>query len=69
MLASQTELEARIASLERQLAALRTPRSTQGSQEASSRADLNLDEYRRYGRQMIMPEWGLPGKLRAISYV
>ena len=24
---------------------------------------LELDEYRRYGRQMIQPEWGLTGKL------
>ena len=23
---------------------------------------LELDEYRRYGRQMIQPEWGLPGE-------
>ncbi|KAL1408956.1 hypothetical protein Q8F55_005770 [Vanrija albida] len=24
---------------------------------------LTLDEYARYGRQMMMPEWGLPGQL------
>lgn len=23
---------------------------------------LTQDEYARYGRQMIMPEWGLPGE-------
>lgn len=23
---------------------------------------LSLDEYERYGRQMIMPGWGLPGE-------
>ena len=23
---------------------------------------LSLDEYKRYGRQMIMPNWGLPGQ-------
>ena len=28
---------------------------------------LSLDEYKRYGRQMIMPEWGLPGELRGVA--
>ncbi|KAK1926505.1 molybdopterin biosynthesis protein MoeB [Papiliotrema laurentii] len=25
---------------------------------------LSLDEYKRYGRQMIMPGWGLPGQIK-----
>lgn len=31
--------------------------------EQQSQGDwpLSQDEYARYGRQMIMPEWGLPG--------
>ena len=32
--------------------------------EPSRPLSLSLDEYKRYGRQMIMPEWGLPGELR-----
>lgn len=30
---------------------------------ASDQRPLSLDEYKRYGRQMIMPNWGLPGEL------
>lgn len=30
---------------------------------ASSEWPLDPDEYLRYGRQMIMPEWGLSGEL------
>lgn len=28
---------------------------------------LSPDEYLRYGRQMIMPDWGLEGKLPGLS--
>lgn len=27
---------------------------------------LSLDEYARYGRQMIQPGWGLEGKLGSV---
>ena len=29
---------------------------------ASTSRPFSLDEYKRYGRQMIMPGWGLPGE-------
>jgi adenylyltransferase/sulfurtransferase len=32
-----------------------------------SAASLSLEEYKRYGRQMILPEWGLPGQLKLKS--
>lgn len=34
------------------------------SDEPEHKRPLDLDEYKRYGRQMIMPEIGLPGQLR-----
>ncbi|OCF38653.1 adenylyltransferase and sulfurtransferase [Kwoniella heveanensis CBS 569] len=42
--------------------------STGSSQNAQAEEEvplsLSLDEYARYGRQMIMPDFGLPGQLR-----
>ena len=34
------------------------------SQASTSARPLSLDEYERYGRQMILPEFGLPGQLK-----
>lgn len=34
------------------------------SQASSSTRPLSLDEYERYGRQMILPGFGLPGQLK-----
>ncbi|RSH83867.1 Urmylation protein [Saitozyma podzolica] len=40
------------------------PSTVKTDAESTPERPLSLDEYERYGRQMIMPGWGLPGQLR-----
>jgi adenylyltransferase/sulfurtransferase len=54
------DLQAKIDALEAELAALRPGQAP----EASDASSLELQEYRRYGRQMILPGFGLPVQLR-----
>lgn len=61
MSSDQDSLNARIASLERQLVALKEQTAAVKKESAHVQAELSLEEYTRYGRQMIMPEWGMPG--------
>ena len=61
-------LSKRIGELERELEKLRLRQKLQNHQNcetssSSSRLPLELHEYVRYGRQMIMPQIGLPGQL------
>jgi adenylyltransferase/sulfurtransferase len=57
------DLQANIDALEAELAALRPSRLPEAS-DASDASSLDLQEYRRYGRQMILPGFGLPAQLR-----
>lgn len=73
-----TVLKRRIQELEAELAAARTP-STQSSNKQPQEDNacngkleqefpLSLDEYKRYGRQMIMPEIGFQGPFLVIPF-
>jgi len=61
-------LQSRIARLESELAELKSNLSQQISDAQASSTPcslpLDLDEYKRYGRQMILPEIGLDGQVR-----
>lgn len=62
---TRTDLETRIEALRAELSSLEAEleRLDDVEQEASTPAQLPLrmDEYKRYGRQMILPGFGLPG--------
>lgn len=67
------QLEAQIAATERQLSQLKqeladletkqpAPQQPEATRERPADWPLLQDEYRRYGRQMIVEQVGLPGK-------
>jgi adenylyltransferase and sulfurtransferase len=59
-------LSERIEQLEKELADLRLQQSAQKSRtdtNSHSRLPLELEEYVRYGRQMIIPQVGLRGQM------
>lgn len=66
---SDDELAAKIIRLERELESLRVEqkKARERKQEYSATTEsilpLELNEYIRYGRQMIVPQIGLPGQL------
>ena len=66
---SDDELAAKIVRLERELESLRgeQKKARERKQEYSATTEsilpLELNEYIRYGRQMIVPRIGLPGQL------
>lgn len=59
------ETEEQLKSLRAQLYDLETPdtteRSTSHDQPSESKWPLSQDEYKRYGRQMIVPNFGIQG--------
>jgi adenylyltransferase and sulfurtransferase len=64
----EDELSRKIEDLEKQLHALRlqqkaTKQPTKPSSSSVADLPLELQEYIRYGRQMILPQIGLPGQL------
>lgn len=65
----RSELKAKIHAVQRELAELENELQALDDQDQRDRTPKDLpmllDEYRRYGRQMILPGFGLPGMLKA----
>jgi len=59
------ELQKRISDLKSELCdleeELRRVENVESERNSSSKLPMHLDEYRRYGRQMILPGFGLQG--------
>lgn len=46
--------------------AVMAPETASSSSSNGNERPLSLDEYKRYGRQMIMPDFGLPGESKLL---
>lgn len=62
LLALEAELENRLSALDAENQKLRTEIAT--LKDASGSTSLSKDEYKRYGRQMIVPSVGITGQLQ-----
>lgn len=69
---SQEELRSRISQLRAELAELEDQLeeldNLEQEQKTPAHLPLRLDDYRRYGRQMILPGIGLPGSYDTAIY-